>query len=219
MLKKKIWANFQRIIELFTQKIATKLSKIWVWDPRSGKKPIPDLGSGSATLLWSAFLLFIVVYLPGEWLIGEERAVELPQQVVQQQHHGHGNPRPTGGGRFYCRITICTNWFFLVNGVLDPFWASLNPDPDPRVFGPPGSRSGSISLRHGSKMSWIRKTGLKDDFLGWSDKEKCTVPIWKRHSDLCTHGDADLMLPYICVYRILCFFLYKYFTHKQLLYR
>jgi hypothetical protein len=33
MLRKKIWANFQRIIELFTQKIVTKLSKIWVWDP------------------------------------------------------------------------------------------------------------------------------------------------------------------------------------------
>ncbi len=35
MLKKKIWANFQRIIELFTQKIVTELSKIWVWDPGS----------------------------------------------------------------------------------------------------------------------------------------------------------------------------------------
>jgi hypothetical protein len=35
MLKKKIWANFQRIIELFTQKIVTNLSKIWVWDPGS----------------------------------------------------------------------------------------------------------------------------------------------------------------------------------------
>ena len=33
MPKKKIWANFQRIIELFTQKIVTKLSKIWIWDP------------------------------------------------------------------------------------------------------------------------------------------------------------------------------------------
>jgi hypothetical protein len=46
VLKKKIWANFQRIIELFTQKIVTQLSKIWVWDPRSGirKKPIPDPG-------------------------------------------------------------------------------------------------------------------------------------------------------------------------------
>jgi hypothetical protein len=35
MLKKKIWASFQRIIEIFTQKFVTKLSKIWVWDPGS----------------------------------------------------------------------------------------------------------------------------------------------------------------------------------------
>ncbi len=45
MLKKKIWANFQRIIELFTQKIVTKLLKIWIWDPGSrGQKRhrIPD---------------------------------------------------------------------------------------------------------------------------------------------------------------------------------
>ncbi len=42
--KKKIWANFQRIIELFAQKIVTKLSKVWVWDPGSGKNlfRIPD---------------------------------------------------------------------------------------------------------------------------------------------------------------------------------
>jgi hypothetical protein len=47
MLKKKTWANFQRIIELFTQKIVTKLSKIWISDPGSEirKKPIPDPGS------------------------------------------------------------------------------------------------------------------------------------------------------------------------------
>ncbi len=36
MLKKKIWANFQRIRGLFTPKIVTKLSKIWAWDPGSG---------------------------------------------------------------------------------------------------------------------------------------------------------------------------------------
>jgi hypothetical protein len=30
MLKNKIWASFQRIIERFTQKFVTKLSKIWV---------------------------------------------------------------------------------------------------------------------------------------------------------------------------------------------
>jgi hypothetical protein len=38
-----IWHSSQRIIELFTQKIATKLSKIWVWDPGS---EIWDPGSG-----------------------------------------------------------------------------------------------------------------------------------------------------------------------------
>ncbi len=32
---KKIWANFQRIIELFTKKIVKKLLKIWSWDPGS----------------------------------------------------------------------------------------------------------------------------------------------------------------------------------------
>ncbi len=55
MLKKKIWVNFQRISEIFTKKIVTKL-----WDPGSGKNlfriPDPgvkkalDPGSGSATL-------------------------------------------------------------------------------------------------------------------------------------------------------------------------
>ncbi len=62
MLKKKIWAHFQRIIELFTKKIVKKLLKIWSWDPGSeirdpektysgsrGQKA-PDPGSGSATL-------------------------------------------------------------------------------------------------------------------------------------------------------------------------
>ncbi len=44
--KNKMWANFQRIIELFTQKIVTKLSKAWVWDLGSGKTlfRIPDHG-------------------------------------------------------------------------------------------------------------------------------------------------------------------------------
>jgi hypothetical protein len=59
MLKKKIWGNFQRIIELFTQKIVTKPSKIWVWDPGTeirDPENIPDPGvkkapdPGSATL-------------------------------------------------------------------------------------------------------------------------------------------------------------------------
>ncbi len=66
VLKKKIWANFQRIKELFTKKIVKKLWKIWSWDPGSEirdrdpektysgsripdpgvkKHPIPDPGS------------------------------------------------------------------------------------------------------------------------------------------------------------------------------
>jgi hypothetical protein len=60
-----IWAKFQRIIEVFNQKIVTKLSKIWIWDPGSeirdpeknlfripdpGVKKAPNPGSGSATL-------------------------------------------------------------------------------------------------------------------------------------------------------------------------
>jgi hypothetical protein len=46
MLKKIFWANFQRIMKLFTQKIVNKLSKIWAWDPGSGKNllRIPDPG-------------------------------------------------------------------------------------------------------------------------------------------------------------------------------
>ncbi len=46
VLKKKIWANYQRIIELFAQKIVIKLSKVWVWYPGSGKNlfRIPDPG-------------------------------------------------------------------------------------------------------------------------------------------------------------------------------
>jgi len=49
MLKKKIWASFKRIIELFTQKFVAKLSKMWVWDQGSGKNLfwIPDQGEGS----------------------------------------------------------------------------------------------------------------------------------------------------------------------------
>jgi hypothetical protein len=47
MLKKKIWAKFQRIIEVFTQKIVTKLSKIWVWDQGSEIRDPEKTYSGS----------------------------------------------------------------------------------------------------------------------------------------------------------------------------
>jgi hypothetical protein len=70
MLKKKIWAYFQKIVEVFTLKIFNMLSNIWVCDPGSEirnpgsrknlfripdpgvkKAPDPGSGSGSATLL------------------------------------------------------------------------------------------------------------------------------------------------------------------------
>ncbi len=44
MLKKKIWANFQRILP---KKLSLSSQKygLGIWDPGSGKKPIPDPGS------------------------------------------------------------------------------------------------------------------------------------------------------------------------------
>jgi hypothetical protein len=47
VLKKKIWANFQRIIELFTKKIVKKLLKIWSWDPGSEFRDPEKTYSGS----------------------------------------------------------------------------------------------------------------------------------------------------------------------------
>jgi hypothetical protein len=74
VMKKKIWANFQRIVELFTQKIVTKRSKIWIWDPGSGKnlfripdpgvKKAPDPGSGSATLCVTCCILLSLKKFP-----------------------------------------------------------------------------------------------------------------------------------------------------------
>ncbi len=44
-----ILGHLQRIIALSTHKIVIRLSKIWIWDPRSGirKRPIRDPGSWS----------------------------------------------------------------------------------------------------------------------------------------------------------------------------
>jgi hypothetical protein len=45
VLKIKILANFQRIIELFTKKIVKKLLKIWSWNPGSRGQKAPNPGS------------------------------------------------------------------------------------------------------------------------------------------------------------------------------
>jgi hypothetical protein len=50
VLKKKIWANFIRIIEPFTQKMSTSSQKYGFGIPDPGVKKAPDPGSGSATL-------------------------------------------------------------------------------------------------------------------------------------------------------------------------
>ncbi len=50
MLKKKIWANCQRIIELFTQKFVNQRFRIRIPDP--GVKKAPEPGSESAKLLF-----------------------------------------------------------------------------------------------------------------------------------------------------------------------
>ncbi len=45
-VQRKIWANLQRIVELFTQNIVTALKNICLgsgkWDPGSGAKPLSD---------------------------------------------------------------------------------------------------------------------------------------------------------------------------------
>jgi hypothetical protein len=47
ILKKKIWANFQRIVNVFSQKIFNMLSNIWVWDPGSEIRDPEKTYSGS----------------------------------------------------------------------------------------------------------------------------------------------------------------------------
>jgi hypothetical protein len=49
MLMTKNLVQFSKNYRTFTRKFVTKLSKIWVWDQRSGirKKPIPDPGPGA----------------------------------------------------------------------------------------------------------------------------------------------------------------------------
>jgi hypothetical protein len=74
MLKKKIWASFQRIMELFTQKFVTNLSKIWVRDPGSGKNLFQgsrgQKGTGSrirSTGFYNAKSSFIAVNASLRW--------------------------------------------------------------------------------------------------------------------------------------------------------
>jgi hypothetical protein len=104
VLKKKIWANFQRIIELFTQKIVTKFSKIRLRDPGSGKgffripdpgvKKAPDPGFGSATLFYTLmkteqFLKLFFTAMPVYTNKNQKR-----KKLVFQDHYLLGRPDP-----------------------------------------------------------------------------------------------------------------------------
>ncbi len=70
MLKKKIWPNFHRIIELFTQKIVTKLSKIWVFgiqNPGSrGQKGTGSRIPDSDPQHWQKFAKLLSLLRKGE---------------------------------------------------------------------------------------------------------------------------------------------------------
>ncbi len=57
LLKKKIWASFQRIVELCTPKFVIMLSKIWVWDRGSGSRG--QKGTGSRIRIRNTVYMYI----------------------------------------------------------------------------------------------------------------------------------------------------------------
>ncbi len=90
MLKKKIWANFQRITELFIQKLSLSSQKygFGIRDPRSGKnlfripdpgvKKAPDPGSGSATLSVSRSTLTLSTT--------QDKQIQISQHILKLKH-------------------------------------------------------------------------------------------------------------------------------------
>jgi hypothetical protein len=114
-MPKKISASLQRIIEVFSQKIFTKLSKIWVWDPRSGIRDlrsgirikaysgsriqgskrhwIPDPGSGSATLVTVIDISIKEIWLittQFNWLSDGGGTLQLLLHLQIHHYRGHG---------------------------------------------------------------------------------------------------------------------------------
>ncbi len=86
VLKKKMWANFQRIIEPFTQKIVNKFSKLWIWDPRSGKDLFRIPGSKRHRIpdpyLQHWFLCFVTSF----WLVSLKYDVNVPSKIIMQKN-------------------------------------------------------------------------------------------------------------------------------------
>ncbi len=57
------------------------------------------------------------------------------------------------------------------HSVVDPSVGNPNLDPDPRVFGPPGSRSGSSSRRYGSGSASATGSGSISERHGSADPD------------------------------------------------
>jgi hypothetical protein len=97
MLKKKILANFQRIIELFTQKLSLSSQKygFGIRDPRSGirKKPFPDPGSrgqkGTGSRIRSVTLVEIKGFL--DFFAGWWKNPVLIR--IRADNYGSGRPK------------------------------------------------------------------------------------------------------------------------------
>jgi hypothetical protein len=140
MQKKKIWANFQRIVEVFTQKIFNMLSNIWVWDPGSGKNlfRIPDPGvetapdprSGSATLLNTRRLIARIPGCASPWMVANTAVLKAAGTSGRANpvETSHRTSAPWIRTRRTCRAglaaTFCTS-------DLDPA-TQFNADPDPQ---------------------------------------------------------------------------------------
>ncbi len=91
--RKNFWAKFKRIIELFTQKAVTKLSKIWVWDSRSGIRD-PEKTYSRSRIQRSKRHQFPDPD-PQHWTIGtystavDSRWRQIAQQLQLQPRRGH----------------------------------------------------------------------------------------------------------------------------------
>jgi hypothetical protein len=77
----------------------------------------------------------------------------------------------------------------------------MDPDPDPpdpRVFGPPGSGSGSISQRYGTLKSNIQgASGIDARFFKLSPASTVS-PIMAKFSQYTLHSTCYLVLMFIC---------------------
>jgi hypothetical protein len=95
MLKKKIWSNFQKYYRTFTQKMVTKLLKIWVWDPGSN---IWDPGSN--------------VWDPGSEIWDPKKTYFVSRIQVSKRHQiPDSGSRIRNTGREGKKLTHLVSWF------------------------------------------------------------------------------------------------------------